>query len=218
MSETPREDNALQNERRDSDTRVSEAAGGSPAAGEPSSADTASAWPLPHDDAAAPAAAPPHPVDRDSEESAGSAETSAAEEDLARDGNSAEIDSGPSGPTEPGAGSGSATAAGSGERAATEVPVVTVMRRRAPRYGRFIFTGLLLAGVICFVAALVTRGQSAVSQADVFWLSMLWLGPLAMFAGAVTAFFLDRRSLSRTAMDHASVELFDAKGNPLPEK
>lgn len=74
---------------------------------------------------------------------------------------------------------------------------VVVRHRRAPRYGRFIAFGLLLAGIVTFVVAIVTRGWSALELSDSFWLLLLSLGPLGMLLGALVAFILDRRSVSR---------------------
>lgn len=74
---------------------------------------------------------------------------------------------------------------------------VAVRHRRAPRYGRFIAFGLLLAGIVTFVVAIVTRGWSALELSDSFWLLLLSLGPLGMLLGALVAFILDRRSVSR---------------------
>ncbi|HZK04243.1 MAG TPA: hypothetical protein VFC82_00160, partial [Actinomycetaceae bacterium] len=74
---------------------------------------------------------------------------------------------------------------------------VEVRHRRAPRYGRFITFGLLLAAVFAFALAIVTRGWSEISMSDSFWLMMIWFGPIGMITGAVFAFVLDRRSIAR---------------------
>lgn len=79
-----------------------------------------------------------------------------------------------------------------------ETPI-EVTHRRAPRYGRFILTGLLAGAVIACLLAIVSRGWSPLAVSETFWLLLLTLGPLGMLAGAATALLLDRRSLRRAA-------------------
>nr|NLD41027.1 hypothetical protein [Actinomycetales bacterium] len=83
------------------------------------------------------------------------------------------------------------------QRGITAEGPVEVRHRRAPRYGRFIAFGLLLAGVVTFVVAILTRGWSALALSDSFWLLLLSLGPLGMLLGALVAFISDRRSIAR---------------------
>ncbi len=83
---------------------------------------------------------------------------------------------------------------------------VEVRHRRAPRYGRFITFGLLLAAVFAFALAIVTRGWSEISMSDSFWLMMIWFGPIGMITGAVFAFVLDRRSIARMGRQRPSAE------------
>lgn len=58
-------------------------------------------------------------------------------------------------------------------------------------------TGILLAGVVAFIAVLLTPGQSGYEPWDLFWLLMLWFGPLGILGGALTALAIDRRSIAR---------------------
>lgn len=76
---------------------------------------------------------------------------------------------------------------------------MVVRHRRAPRYGRFVTFGLLLAGVISFALAILTRGWSDLTPSNFFWLLMISLGPLLMLGGAFVAYLADRKSLSRMA-------------------
>lgn len=73
---------------------------------------------------------------------------------------------------------------------------IEVRHRRAPRYGRFITTGLILGGFTSFVIAILTRGWSALAASDTFWLLLMVLGVVGMIAGAALAYLLDRRSLA----------------------
>ncbi|MDO5727445.1 MAG: hypothetical protein Q4Q03_05940 [Bowdeniella nasicola] len=73
---------------------------------------------------------------------------------------------------------------------------IAAAHRKAPRYGRFIFTGLLLGACVSFLIAIVTRTWSGLTMANTFWLSLLGLGALGMFLGAVIALYLDRKSLA----------------------
>lgn len=68
--------------------------------------------------------------------------------------------------------------------------------RKAPRYGRFIFTGLLIGAVASFLLAIISRGWSGLTMANTFWLSLIALGTLGMFIGAGVALYLDRKSLA----------------------
>lgn len=78
---------------------------------------------------------------------------------------------------------------------AAESPI-EVLHRRAPRYGRFVLTGLLLGGIVSFAAAFVTRGWSALTTSNAFWLLLMVLGVLGMLLGATVAYLIDRRSLA----------------------
>lgn len=89
-----------------------------------------------------------------------------------------------------------------GTPTASSPDVIEVSHRRAPRYGRFIGTAVVLAGVIAFLLVWFTRGNSAVSNSDMFWLLMLSLGPLGALAGAITAYLVDRRSAARADAQH----------------
>jgi len=84
--------------------------------------------------------------------------------------------------------------------------VIEASHRRAPRYGRFIGTGVVLGGVIAFLLVWFTRGNSAVSNSDLFWLLMLSLGPLGALAGAATAYFVDVRSAARADSQRPAAE------------
>ncbi len=80
--------------------------------------------------------------------------------------------------------------------AAPDDAPIEVRHRRAPRYGRFITTGLILGGFTSFVIAILTRGWSALAASDTFWLLLMVLGVVGMIAGAALAYLLDRRSLA----------------------
>lgn len=86
-----------------------------------------------------------------------------------------------------------------GEEQAREPVTMQARHRRAPRYGRFMAVGLLLAGLIAFGGALATRGWSELTTSNFFWLALIWLGPTLMGGGALLAYILDRRSIA--AMD-----------------
>ena len=73
---------------------------------------------------------------------------------------------------------------------------IEVFHRRAPKYGRFISTGLLLGGVAAFAIAVATRGWSALTTSNTFWLLLLLLGVVGALAGATLALVLDRRSIA----------------------
>lgn len=77
---------------------------------------------------------------------------------------------------------------------------ITGVYRQAPRYGRFILTGLLLAAVVAFILALITRGWSGLSASNTFWILLIALGTAGVLTGAGVAYWLDRRSL-RTQAD-----------------
>lgn len=76
-----------------------------------------------------------------------------------------------------------------------DVPI-EVLHRRAPRYGRFVLTGLLLGGLASFGAAVATRGWSALTTSNAFWLFLMVLGVLGMLLGALVAYLIDRRSIA----------------------
>ncbi len=69
--------------------------------------------------------------------------------------------------------------------------------RRAPRYGRFILTGILCAGVIAFVTTLITQRQSDITPTNLYWVLMLYLVPIGVLVGATLALVLDRLSMKR---------------------
>lgn len=77
----------------------------------------------------------------------------------------------------------------------TDEAPIEATHRRAPRYSRFILTGLLLGAVLALVLAIASRGWSPLAASNTFWLLMLSLGPLGLLAGAAAAYFLDRRSI-----------------------
>lgn len=87
---------------------------------------------------------------------------------------------------------------------ASEVVRIETTHRKAPRYGRFIVTGLLLGAIISFLIAIISRGWSGLTMANTFWLSLIGLGTLGMFIGAAVALVLDRKSLQ--AMRQAQKE------------
>ena len=72
---------------------------------------------------------------------------------------------------------------------------IEAVHRRAPRYGRFIGTGLLAGALLAFIIALVTSGWSALSTSNTFWLLLISLGFVGVLAGAGTAYWLDQASL-----------------------
>lgn len=96
----------------------------------------------------------------------------------------------------------SATPPATTEPPATEPPAteddapIEVLHRRAPRYGRFVLTGLLLGGVASFATAIATRGWSALTTSNTFWLLLMTLGVLGMLLGAAVALLVDRRSIA----------------------
>ena len=75
-----------------------------------------------------------------------------------------------------------------------------MVHRAAPRYGRFIWTGLLLGAVLAFILAFVSRGWSGLTTTNTFWLLTIGLGALGMLVGAAVALRMDRKSL-RTMRD-----------------
>ncbi|MDO5700182.1 MAG: hypothetical protein Q4P36_01755 [Bowdeniella nasicola] len=76
---------------------------------------------------------------------------------------------------------------------------VEVAHRAAPRYGRFMAAGLLAGALVAFIIAIVTRGWSALSTSDTFWLLTISLGFIGLALGAALALYLDRRSLRALA-------------------
>lgn len=89
---------------------------------------------------------------------------------------------------------------------AKAVEPVEVVHRAAPRYGRFILTGLLAGAVLAFVIALATRGWSQLSTTNTFWLLTISLGLGGMMVGALVAYLIDKKSLQ--ALD---AELADSR-------
>lgn len=84
-----------------------------------------------------------------------------------------------------------------------DVPI-EVLHRRAPRYGRFVLTGLLLGGVASFAIAIATRGWSALTTSNTFWLLLMVLGVLGMLLGALVAYLVDRRSIAAIEAEAAA--------------
>lgn len=83
-----------------------------------------------------------------------------------------------------------------------EAPVARVLDaadpgtvRRAPRYGRFAFAGLVVGAVLALVLALL--GVSEYSLRDVFLILVIALGTVGVLAGLSWALISDRRSLRR---------------------
>lgn len=83
---------------------------------------------------------------------------------------------------------------------------IEVFHRRAPRYGRFITTGVWLGGAAAFAVAVATRGWSALTTSNTFWLLLFVLGVVGALAGAALALVLDRRSIAA----------LDAQAGPAP--
>lgn len=81
---------------------------------------------------------------------------------------------------------------------------IEVLHRRAPRYGRFVLTGLLLGGIASFATAIATRGWSALTTSSTFWLLLMTLGVLGMLLGAVVALLVDRRSIAAIEAEAAA--------------
>jgi hypothetical protein len=92
----------------------------------------------------------------------------------------------------------SATAAS--DPAEPEVRVADVVDpssvRHAPRYSRFILTGVVGGAVAALLIALLTP-PSQYARSDLFWILFLGLGLLGGIVGATLAVVLDRRSLVR---------------------
>lgn len=86
---------------------------------------------------------------------------------------------------------------------------VNVRHRKAPKVGRFVVFGLLVGGIVAFVLAIVSRGNSALSMSNSFWLLLLWLGPLGMGLGLLTAYLMDRRSITQMDRQQAPTALPD---------
>ena len=87
---------------------------------------------------------------------------------------------------------------------ATADAPIEVLHRRAPRYGRFVLTGLLLGGVASFATAIATRGWSALTTSNTFWLLLMVLGVLGMLLGALVAYLVDRRSIAAIEAEAAA--------------
>jgi hypothetical protein len=94
-----------------------------------------------------------------------------------------------------------------------DVPI-EVLHRRAPRYGRFVLTGLLLGGVASFVTAIATSGWSGLSTSNTFWLLLMTLGVLGMLLGAVVALLVDRRSIAAIEAEAAAARTNRAAPTP----
>ena len=103
----------------------------------------------------------------------------------------------PGGPTTGGASAGTAPTADEVPGADEPQLPASAAHRRAPRYGRFILTGILLAGIIAFVITLATGTWSELTPGNLYLVLMLYLVPAGVLAGALTALILDRRSLRR---------------------
>lgn len=69
--------------------------------------------------------------------------------------------------------------------------------RRAPRYGRFAFAGLLLAVVVSFGLTFVPGAETGLTRRNLFFLLLLGLGSLGILLGLLVALWTDRRSLRR---------------------
>lgn len=69
--------------------------------------------------------------------------------------------------------------------------------RRAPRYGRFAFAGLLLAVVVSFGLTFVPGAETGLTRRNLFFLLLLGLGSLGILFGLLVALWTDRRSLRR---------------------
>ncbi|MFH5821791.1 hypothetical protein [Georgenia sp. AZ-5] len=74
--------------------------------------------------------------------------------------------------------------------------------RRAPRFGRFILTGVVLGALVSFAVTLFP-GSSALARSDLFWLVFVTLGTVGGLAGAGLAVRADRRSWQRRQASHA---------------
>ena len=70
-------------------------------------------------------------------------------------------------------------------------------RRRAPRYGRFGFIGLLLGAAVSLGLTLFTVSDDGLSARNLFFLLLLTLGSVGLVLGLLTAMWIDRRSLRR---------------------
>lgn len=69
--------------------------------------------------------------------------------------------------------------------------------RRAPRYGRFITVGVLLAIVCAAVLSQLPYFYSLYKRSDIFWVLIIFLVPTAVVAASAIAVFFDRRSLAK---------------------
>ncbi|NHC47282.1 hypothetical protein [Motilibacter aurantiacus] len=65
--------------------------------------------------------------------------------------------------------------------------------RRTPRYGRFIWTGVLLGLVLAFVLALARSGEGTGAGTALIYLGAL-LATIGGVAGALAAVLLERRT------------------------
>jgi len=73
--------------------------------------------------------------------------------------------------------------------------------RRAPRYGRFGFLGLLLGVVVALVLTVLPVGADNLPRGTLFLLLLLATGTVGVFAGLTWALVADRRSLRRRGRD-----------------
>ncbi|MEE6271732.1 hypothetical protein [Georgenia wangjunii] len=69
--------------------------------------------------------------------------------------------------------------------------------RRAPRYGRFAFVGVLLGALASLVLALLPGGGSDLGTGTLFLLLFIALGSLGALLGALAAVLAERRSVRR---------------------
>lgn len=74
-------------------------------------------------------------------------------------------------------------------------------RRRAPRYGRFVLVGLLVAAALSLALTFVPVAEYEISRRDLFLLLLLSLGTVGVLAGLAWALASDRRSLRRQKRD-----------------
>jgi hypothetical protein len=70
---------------------------------------------------------------------------------------------------------------------------VQVTRRRAPRYGAFVLTGVGLAVLVSLVAALVSDPADGYSQRQLFGFLLVSLGVVGAIVGGLVAVLVERR-------------------------
>jgi hypothetical protein len=83
---------------------------------------------------------------------------------------------------------------GAAEIAALAAPSTT---RRAPRYGRFAFAGVLVGALVSALAAILGPQPEGLGRGTIFLLVFLALGSLGALTGVLLAIAADRRSLRR---------------------